>query len=185
MLHCGLLPHHQRWATFLMRLRYVVIDELHTLRGIFGSHVAHVLRRLRRLCARYGSSPTFIFTSATIGEPARLASALCGLPVEEVSDDGSPRGERVVVLWNPPLLDAATGGARRPRGAPRPGWSRPLVGRDHRCIAFSRSRRATETVAAEARRLLPRRSPRSSGPTGAGTWPPSVGRSRASWPTAA
>ena len=156
MLHCGLLPHHQRWATFLMRLRYVVIDELHTMRGIFGSHVAHVLRRLRRLCARYGSSPTFIFTSATIGEPARLASALCGLPVEEVSDDGSPRGERVVVLWNPPLLDAATG----VRASSRRTTARmvaSLVRRDHRCIAFCRSRRSTETVAAEARRLLPRR----------------------------
>ena len=155
MLHCGVLPHHQRWATFLMRLRYVVIDELHTMRGIFGSHVAHVLRRLRRLCARYGSSPTFIFTSATIGEPARLASALCGLPVEEVSDDGSPRGERVVVLWNPPLLDAATG-ARASSRRTTARMVASLVGRDHRCIAFSRSRRSTETVAAEARRLLPR-----------------------------
>ena len=155
MLHCGLLPHHQRWATFLMRLRYVVIDELHTMRGIFGSHVAHVLRRLRRLCARYGSSPTFIFTSATIGEPARLASALCGLPVEEVSDDGSPRGERVVVLWNPPLLDAATG-ARASSRRTTARMVASLVARDHRCIAFSRSRRTTETVAAEARRLLPR-----------------------------
>jgi DEAD/DEAH box helicase domain-containing protein len=155
MLHCGLLPHHQRWATFLMRLRYVVIDELHTLRGIFGSHVAHVLRRLRRLCARYGSSPTFIFTSATIGEPARLASALCGLPVEEVSDDGSPRGERVVVLWNPPLLDVATG-ARASGRRTTARMVASLVARDHRCIAFSRSRRTTETVAAEARRLLPR-----------------------------
>jgi DEAD/DEAH box helicase domain-containing protein len=155
MLHCGILPHHHRWATFLMRLRYVVVDELHTMRGIFGSHVAHVLRRLRRLCARYGASPTFIFTSATIGEPARLASALCGLPVEEVSADGSPRGERVVVLWNPPLLDLATGA----RASSRKTTARmvaSLVTRDHRCIAFSRSRRATETVAAEARRLLPR-----------------------------
>src|SRR3954453_18436059 len=81
MLHVGILPHHGRWATFLMRLRYVVLDELHTLRGIFGSHVAHLIRRLRRLCAYYGSDPTFIFGSATIGKPAELASALCGLPV--------------------------------------------------------------------------------------------------------
>ena len=81
MLHVGMLPFHARWATFLRRLRYVVIDELHVFRGIFGTHVAHVLRRLRRLCARYGASPVFIFTSATVGEPAALASALCGLPV--------------------------------------------------------------------------------------------------------
>ncbi len=104
MLHHGILPHHARWATFLMRLRYVVIDELHMLRGVFGTHVAHLLRRLRRLCARYGSDPTFIFSSATIGEPARLASELCGLDVAEVTDDGSPRGERRFVLWNPRAL---------------------------------------------------------------------------------
>src|SRR6476646_1931803 len=73
MLHIGILPHHGRWATFLMRLRYVVLDELHTLRGIFGTHVAQVLRRLRRLCAHYGSDPTFIFSSATIGRPGELA----------------------------------------------------------------------------------------------------------------
>ena len=104
MLHCALLPHHGRWATFLMRLRYVVVDELHTFRGVFGSHLAHVLRRLRRLCAHYGSSPTFVFGSATIGRPGELASNLCGLPVTEVVDDGSPRGERVIALWNPPLV---------------------------------------------------------------------------------
>ena len=101
MLHHGILPHHGRWATFLMRLRYVVIDELHMLRGVFGTHVAHLLRRLRRLCARYGSDPTFIFSSATIGEPGRLASELCGLDVAEITDDGSPRAARRFVLWNP------------------------------------------------------------------------------------
>ena len=119
MLHVGMLPFHARWATFLRRLRYVVIDELHVFRGIFGTHVAHVLRRLRRVCARYGSSPTFIFTSATVGEPASLASALCGLPVRAVVDDGSPRGERLFALWNPPLLDADTG-APRARRTSRP-----------------------------------------------------------------
>ena len=94
MLHMGILPSHQRWATFFMRLRYVVVDELHTLRGVFGSHVAHLLRRLRRVCEHYGSSPSFCFASATIGNPAQLASQLCGLPVESIDDDGSPRGER-------------------------------------------------------------------------------------------
>ncbi len=154
MLHCGILPHHERWATFLMRLRYVVLDELHTLRGIFGSHVAHLLRRLRRLCAHYGSSPTFVFASATIGEPGRLASALCGLPVEEVIDDGSPRGERMVALWNPPLVDAGSG-ARVSANRVTARLMAGLVAADHRTIAFCRSRRGTEVVAAEVRRLLP------------------------------
>ncbi|MEJ7582790.1 MAG: DEAD/DEAH box helicase [Acidimicrobiales bacterium] len=154
MLHCGLLPHHERWATFLMRLRYVVLDELHTLRGIFGTHVAHVLRRLRRLCLRYGSTPTFVFASATIGQPGRLAAALCGLPVEEVTDDGSPRGERLVALWNPPVVDAAIGG----RISPNTMTARliaTLITHDHRSIAFCRSRRGTEVVAAEVARALP------------------------------
>jgi len=155
MLHCGMLPHHERWDTFLMRLRYVVIDELHLLRGIFGSHVAHLLRRLRRLCHLYGSAPTFVFTSATIGEPARLASVLCGLPVTDVVDDGSPRGERLVALWNPPLLDSATG-ARTSANRTTARLVASLVGHDHRTIAFCRSRRGTEVVAAEAQRLLPR-----------------------------
>ncbi len=154
MLHCGLLPHHERWSTFLMRLRYVVLDELHTLRGIFGSHVAHLLRRLRRLCARYGSAPTFVFTSATIGEPGRLASALCGLPVAEVVDDGSPRGERLFALWNPPLVDAGSG-ARVSANRVTAGLLTELVTQGHRAIAFCRSRRGTELVAAEARRRLP------------------------------
>jgi len=154
MLHCGLLPHHDRWATFLHRLRYVVVDELHTFRGVFGSHVAHVLRRLRRLCARYGSDPTFVFASATIGEPARLASALCGTPVVPVTDDGSPRGERLMALWNPPLLDAATG-ARGSAHRVTASLVADLVGAGHRTIAFCRSRRGTEVVAADAQSRLP------------------------------
>ena len=109
MLHVGILPSHQRWATFMMRLRYVVIDELHTQRGIFGSHVAHVLRRLRRVCEHYGSSPTFCFASATIGNPGELASELCGLPVEQIDHDGSPRSERVLACWQRPLLDEHSG----------------------------------------------------------------------------
>ena len=105
MLHVGILPSHQRWATFMMRLRYVVVDELHTQRGIFGSHVAHVLRRLRRICEHYGANPTFCFASATIGNPGALASELCGLPVEQIDVDGSPRSERVLACWQRPLLD--------------------------------------------------------------------------------
>ena len=177
MLHCALLPHHGRWATFLMRLRYVVVDELHMFRGVFGTHVAHVLRRLRRLCAHYGSDPTFIFCSATIGRPGELASGLCGLPVTEVVDDGSPRGERLVALWNPPLAprfdddgEAITGqpwpGAGPVRRSPHgetAGLVAELVGDGRRTIAFCRSRRATEVVAADVRRRLPAR-PRRPGP---------------------
>lgn len=154
MLHVGLLPHHARWATFLMRLQYVVVDELHVMRGIFGTHVGHVLRRLRRLCAHYGSDPTFVFCSATIGRPASLASALCGLEVVPVVDDGSPRGERLMALWNPPLLDAQTG-TRASANVETATLLAGLVADDRRTIAFCRSRKGTELVAADARRRLP------------------------------
>jgi DEAD/DEAH box helicase domain-containing protein len=154
MLHHGLLPHHARWSTFLGRLRYVVIDELHVFRGIFGTHVAQLLRRLRRLCQRYGSDPTFIFCSATIGHPERLASGLCGSEVTAVTDDGSPRGERFVALWNPPLVDELRG-VRASAHGETAGLLASLVGRGHRSIAFCRSRRGTEVVAADAKRRLP------------------------------
>jgi DEAD/DEAH box helicase domain-containing protein len=154
MLHVGLLPHHGRWATFLMRLQYVVVDELHVLRGIFGTHVAHVLRRLRRVCQSYGSDPTFVFGSATIGEPAALASSLCGKEVTAVTDDGSPRGERLFALWNPPLLDESSG-ARGSANVETAALLSSLVGDDRRAIAFCRSRKGTEVVAADTRRRLP------------------------------
>jgi DEAD/DEAH box helicase domain-containing protein len=153
MLHAGLLPYHARWATFLMRLRYVVIDELHVLRGVFGTHVAHVLRRLLRLCAAYGSDPTFIFTSATIGRPDVLAGDLCGKEVVAVTDDGSPRGERLVGLWNPPLVDVRSG-ARGSANVETARLLAELVGADRRSIAFCRSRRSTELVAADTRRRV-------------------------------
>ncbi len=153
MLHHGLLPHHERWARFLGRLRYVVVDELHVLRGIFGSHVAHVLRRLRRLCRLYGASPTFVFTSATLGHADRLASALCGLPVTEVSADGSPLGERLFALWNPPLLEER--GARASAGSEAAAVASALLRADRRTIVFCRSRRSTELVAADIKRRLP------------------------------
>lgn len=151
MVHAGILPYHAGWATFLSRLRYVVIDELHTLRGIFGSHVAQVLRRLRRLCAHYGADPVFLFGSATIGQPARLAEALCGRTVVAVTDDGSPRGERLFALWNPPLLDAASG-ARASAHAETSALVADLVASGHQTLAFCRSRKATELVAAGAAR---------------------------------
>jgi DEAD/DEAH box helicase domain-containing protein len=130
-----------------MRLRYVVIDELHVLRGVFGTHVAHLLRRLQRICALYGSSPTFVFTSATVGDPARLAEALCGHPVQAITDDGSPRGERLVAMVDPSRIDT-DGGPRSPNRVTADVMA-GLVRRGHRTLAFCRSRAGTEVVAAD------------------------------------
>ncbi|HZT64922.1 MAG TPA: DEAD/DEAH box helicase [Acidimicrobiales bacterium] len=154
MLHVGVLPNHARWATFLMRLRFVVFDELHTLRGIFGSHVAHVARRLRRLSALHGGHPTFVFTSATVGHPAKLASELCGLPVAAVEEDRSPHGERLLALWNPPMWDRPSG-ARVSANGETAGLLASLVGAGYRTIAFTRSRKGAELVAAGAQARLP------------------------------
>jgi DEAD/DEAH box helicase domain-containing protein len=162
MLHMGILPSHARWATFLMRLQYVVVDELHTLRGIFGSHVAHVLRRLRRLCEHYGSSPTFFFASATIGNPGELASALCGLDVEPIVDDASPRAERVLACWQRPLLDAHSG-ARASANVETAELLAHFVRTDHQTLAFTRSRRGAEVVAQYARRRLAATAPELAG----------------------
>src|SRR5436309_2576586 len=102
MLHPGILPSHPKWARFLSRLRFVVVDEMHAYRGIFGSHVANVLRRLDRLVAHYQGRCRFVLCSATIRNPAELARGLIGRPVTVIDDDGAPRGERQFVFWNPP-----------------------------------------------------------------------------------
>ena len=153
MLHLGICPFHERWATFLMRLRYVVIDELHALRGIFGGHVAHVLRRLRRLCEHYGSNPTFCFSSATIGNPGPLASALAGLPIEAVTDDGAPVGARGFACWQRPLTDPHSG-TRSSANAETAALVARFVGSGHQTLAFSRSRKGAEVIAAQARSML-------------------------------
>ena len=202
MLHRTLLPGHARWGTFLRRLAYVVVDECHAYRGVFGSHVAHVLRRLRPLAARYGGEPVFVLASATSGDPAGTASRLTGLDVQAVTEDASPRAATTFLLWEPPLLprdelavdpppgdlppgDLPRGGL--PRGGqpvpsphdPAPGHDPgpdplgaggPLVRRSAlretadlladavvagtRTLAFVRSRRGAEGVAALARRSL-------------------------------
>jgi DEAD/DEAH box helicase domain-containing protein len=149
MLHVGMLPFHQRWATFLMRLRYVVVDELHILRGIFGSHVAHVLRRLDRLCAHYGSRPTFCFSSATIGNPGELAARLCGREVEVIDDDGSPQAERSFVCWQRPVIDEHAG-ARASANVETAELMARFVEADHQVLAFTRSRTSAELVAGHA-----------------------------------
>ena len=109
MLHVGVLPHHDRWGDVLANLRYVVVDEAHVYRGVFGSHVANVLRRLRRLARVYGAEPQFLLASATIANAGELALALTGEPATVVDRDTSPKAEREVVVWNPPLLDAELG----------------------------------------------------------------------------
>lgn len=158
MLHQAILPYHQRWSTFLMRLRLVVIDELHATRGIFGSHVANLLRRLRRVCAHYGSDPTFCFASATIGNPADLASTMLGAPVSLIDDDGSPQAERGFALWQRPLLDAVTGSRGSANVESAELLSR-FVAAGHPTLAFGRSRRAAELVATHARRKVADRNP--------------------------
>jgi DEAD/DEAH box helicase domain-containing protein len=109
MLHQAILPHHTKWAQFFESLRYVVIDEVHSYRGVFGSHVANVIRRLRRVCAFYGVSPTFILCSATIGNPQAHAEALLGEPVHAITESGAPCGERHLLLWNPPVINPDLG----------------------------------------------------------------------------
>lgn len=154
MLHHGLLPHHDKWGTFLRRLDYVVVDELHVLRGVFGTHVGHLLRRLRRLCNHHGSDPTFCFTSATIGAPAELASELCGRDVVAIEADGAPRGPRTVALAQPATIDADRGRRRSPAiEASR--VVAPLVDAGLRVIVFCGSRSLTERVAADVARRLP------------------------------
>ena len=153
MLHVGILPSHQRWATFFMRLQYVVIDELHSLRGVFGSHVAHLLRRLRRVCEHYGSSPTFCFASATIGNPAELAAALCGLDVTLVDDDGSPRGERHLAVWQRPVIEGVDG-TRASANVECATILGEFVAAGHQTLAFTRSRKGAELVAQHAKREL-------------------------------
>jgi DEAD/DEAH box helicase domain-containing protein len=157
MLHRGILPAHQKWSSTLRRVAYVVIDECHAYRGVFGSHVGHVLRRLRRICRRYGAEPVFVLASATVADPAAAATRLVGAPVEAVTEDGSPRPGATFALWEPPLTER-TGehGAplRRSAAADAAGLLADLVERGARTLAFVRSRRSAESVAEQARRLL-------------------------------
>jgi len=112
MLHVGILPYHHTWSDFFRNLRYVVLDEVHTYRGIFGSHTANIIRRLRRICAHYGANPRFICCSATIANPEELTGKLTGLPVRVIADDGAPRSRKLIVFWNPPVVEKVTGRRR-------------------------------------------------------------------------
>ncbi|MFD0557149.1 DEAD/DEAH box helicase domain-containing protein [Stackebrandtia endophytica] len=158
MLHYVVLPRHDRWAKFLRRLRYVIIDEAHAYRGVFGSHVALVLRRLHRLARHYGANPTFIAASATTGDPEAGTSRLLGVDVEAVTTDGSPHPGVTFGLWEPPLLADQTG----ENGAPQRKSAltetsellADLVNRQTRTVAFVRSRRGVELVSSLAREQL-------------------------------
>jgi DEAD/DEAH box helicase domain-containing protein len=159
MLHVGLLPSHRRWGDFLHRLALVIVDECHVSRGVFGSHVAAILRRLRRVCAHYGNDPatpegpTVVLASATIGNPGEHARNLTGLDVTEVIRDGSPRPRVAFALWEPPLTDEATG-ARRSTLAEAADVMAGLVIRGPSTLTFVKSRKGAELVAGHARRLL-------------------------------
>jgi DEAD/DEAH box helicase domain-containing protein len=161
MLHRALLPRHARWSGFFSRLRFVIIDECHGYRGVFGSHVAQVLRRLRRVVAYHtgaaGSRPVFVLASATVGAPGVCARLLTGLDAEEVTADGSPRGPLAFALWEPPLTDArgeAGARLRRTATAQAADLLGRLVAENVQTLAFIRSRRGAETVALAARRSL-------------------------------
>jgi DEAD/DEAH box helicase domain-containing protein len=145
MLHVGVLPHHDRWGDVLHNLRYVVVDEAHTYRGVFGSHVANVLRRLRRLAGIYGADPQFLLASATIANAGELAAALTGRETTVVDRDGAPRSERQIALWNPPLLDAELGQRASALGEAARLYA-GLVSRELRTICFAKSRKAAELI---------------------------------------
>jgi DEAD/DEAH box helicase domain-containing protein len=157
MLHHSMLPSHARWSDFWRTLRYVVVDECHHYRGVFGAHVAHILRRLRRICASYGASPTFVLASATVAEPETAAARMTGLDVVAVTADESPRGRTWLGLWEPPLTShTGENGApvRRAASSETADLLADLVSEDVRTLAFIRSRRGAEQVALTAAELL-------------------------------
>ncbi|HEY7926910.1 MAG TPA: DEAD/DEAH box helicase [Candidatus Dormibacteraeota bacterium] len=161
MLHAGILPHHTNWVRLFQHLRYIVIDELHAYRGLFGSHLANVLRRLLRLCQFYGSSPTLIGCSATIANPRELAEKLLERPVQLVDRNGAPRAARRLWFWNPPLVDG-TMGVRRSATLEARRLMADLLTRNLQTIAFTRSRSGVEVLLNYLQRLHP--APRQGGP---------------------
>jgi DEAD/DEAH box helicase domain-containing protein len=153
MLHVSLLPHHASWGTFLANLEFIVLDEVHTYRGLFGSHVAAVLRRLARLCEHYGSRPQFICSSATIANPRELVQWLTGRDTSIVADDGSPAGAKTFALWNPPLLERENG-QRRSANTEATWLFSELVQRGIRNITFTRARVIAELILRYAQQTL-------------------------------
>nr|MBA2794627.1 DEAD/DEAH box helicase [Thermoleophilaceae bacterium] len=145
MLHLSVLPQHKAFGDLLANLAWVVVDEAHVYRGVFGSHVANVLRRLRRLAAAYGTEPRFVLASATVANPLELAERLTGLPIQLVDRDGAPHAERRVAMWNPPLLDGDTG-SRVSSLSEAANLLAQLVQEGVRTICFLKSRRGVELI---------------------------------------
>jgi DEAD/DEAH box helicase domain-containing protein len=145
MLHVGILPQHFRWTAFLKHLRYVVLDDMHVYRGVFGSHVANILRRLVRVCRLRGADPQIICTSATVANAGPFGRRLTGRPLRVIDDDGAPRGPRLFALWNPPVTDRTTM-SRRSSYLEASWLMAALLRRDVRTIAFTKARKITELV---------------------------------------
>ena len=145
MLHANILPHHTKWVKLFENLEYIVIDEIHTYRGVFGSHLANVLRRLLRLCAFYGSKPRFILCSATIANPEELARQLTGRPITAVTENGAPMGERHFVFYNPPVVNRQLGIRRGVVGEVKR-ISENLLRNSIPTIVFARSRLQVEVI---------------------------------------
>jgi len=158
MLHAGILPNHGSWSRFFANLRYVVVDEVHAYRGIFGSNVSHVLGRLNRICAHYGVEPTYVCCSATIRNPRDLAEKLTGRSMRAVEDDGAPKGPRTFVIWNPPML-ADSNVERRSGNGEAARLLAETVQADHQTIAFVRARVVSEVVTRYAQEILGHMSP--------------------------
>jgi len=154
MLHLGILPNHQSWSRLFRNLKYIVIDETHIYRGVFGSHVANVLRRLRRLCSMYGSNPQFICCSATIANPQEHAQNIVGLPFESIVEDGSPHGQKYFTFWNPPIIDEAKTTRRSPNSEAA-FLLGELVQKEIRSLAFASTRKLTELIYIYTREQLP------------------------------
>ncbi len=162
MLHQGILPHHTKWAQFFESLRYVVIDEMHTYRGVFGSHMANVLRRLRRVCRFYGVDPVFVLCSATIANPGELATRLIEDDVETIDESGAPRGEKTLLLWNPPVVNPDLG-IRASARSQSTRIARLAVKAGLKCILFAQTRTMVEVLTKYLKDTFdndPRRPPR-------------------------
>src|SRR6186997_1794634 len=153
MLHSAILPHHTKWFQLFEQLKVIVIDELHTYRGVFGGHVANVLRRLLRICAHYGSHPVIVCCSATIGNPGELAAMLTGRPARLVDRNGAPSGERHVLLVDPPVMEPASG-ARGSAATLAQRWALPFLRAGRQTIVFGRSRVAVEILLTGLRESL-------------------------------
>ena len=145
MLHIGILPHHTNWHALFQSLRFIVIDEMHTYRGVFGSHVANVIRRLKRIAAFYGAFPQFILTSATIANPGELAEKLIEEPVSIIDSDGAPQGQRHFLIYNPPLIDQQLG-LRRSSLLEGSYLASEIINAGFQTILFGRTRRSIELL---------------------------------------